>query len=117
VQGWESWSRLPAEQQRLYDLVGETGANGVVFVSGDRHAAFLYRQDGILPYPAYELTASSLNVSYSEATAEMDPVQVGAGYSKENYGSLDINWDAGTVTLAIHADDGATVGEATAHFR
>jgi len=117
VQGWESWSRLPAEQQRLYDLVGETGAEGVVFVSGDRHAAFLYRQDGILPYPAYELTASSLNVSYSEATAETDPVQVGAGYSKENFGSLEINWDAGTVTLAIHADDGATVGETTAQFR
>ena len=117
IHGWEAWSRLPAEQARLYRLIDETEANGVVFVSGDRHTAFLYRQEGVLPYPAYELTASSLNVSYADTTDETDPVQVGAGYPKENFGSLDINWDAGTVTLSIHADDGTTVEETTDQFR
>ena len=115
--GWESWSRLPAERERLYDLIKDTGADGVVFVSGDRHAAFLYRADDVLPYPAYEITASSFNASHRDSTDEMDVDQIGPGYSKENFGSLDINWPEGTVTLSIHASDGATVEEATDKFR
>jgi alkaline phosphatase D len=115
--GWEAWSRLPAERERLYSLINETGANGVVFVSGDRHTGFLYRADGVLSYPAYELTASSFNVSYRDTTDEMDAAQIGAGYPKENFGSLDINWTEGTVTLAIHASDGSTVEETTDKFR
>jgi alkaline phosphatase D len=117
VHGWEAWSRLPAEQQRLYSLINETGANGVVFVSGDRHTGFLYRKEGILPYPAFEITASSLNVSHATETDEKDESQVGAGYPPENFGSLDINWDEGSVTLSIHASDGATVEEITDTFR
>ncbi|MAB10570.1 alkaline phosphatase D family protein [Hyphomonas sp.] len=115
--GWEAWSRLPAERDRLYSLIRETGAQGVVFVSGDRHTGFLYRADDVLPYPAYELTASSFNKSYRDTTDEMDADQIGAGYAKENFGSLDINWTEGTVTLAIHASDGSTVEEATDKFR
>jgi alkaline phosphatase D len=117
VHGWEAWSRLPAERARLYGLINETGANGVVFVSGDRHAAYLYRAEDVLPYPAYEITASSFNVSYGDSTDEMDAAQIGAGYAKTNFGSLDINWTEGTVTLSIHASDGATVEEATDKFR
>ena len=115
--GWEAWSRLPEEQQRLYRLINETEANGVVFVSGDRHTAFLYREDGVLPYPVYEITASSLNVAFATETDETDPAQIGAGYPPENFGSLDIDWEAGTVTLAIHANDGAIVEETTDKFR
>jgi alkaline phosphatase D len=115
--GWEAWSRLPAERQRLYRLIRETGAQGVVFVSGDRHTGFLYKADDLLPYPVYELTASSFNKSYRDTTDEMDARQIGAVYPKENFGSLDINWDEGTVTLAIHASDGSTVEEATDKFR
>ncbi|MEH6808103.1 MAG: alkaline phosphatase D family protein [Hyphomonas oceanitis] len=116
-QGYESWSRLPLEQSRLYGLIGETGAKGVVFVSGDRHAAFLYRKEGVLDYPAYELTASSLNASFSDTTDEMDIAQIGAGYSPENFGAIDIDWETGTAALSIKADDGATVEETTVKFK
>ena len=116
-QGYESWSRLPLEQSRLFDLIGETDANGVVFVSGDRHAAFLYRKEGVLDYPAYELTASSLNASFSDTTDEMDSAQIGAGYSPENFGAIDIDWETGTAALSIKADDGATVQETTVKFK
>tara|TARA_R110000787_G_scaffold1326_15_gene4815 strand:- start:2336 stop:3505 length:1170 start_codon:yes stop_codon:yes gene_type:complete len=116
-QGYESWSRLPLEQSRLYSLIGETGANGVVFISGDRHAAFLYRKEGVLDYPAYELTASSLNASFSDTTDEMDSAQTGAGYSPENFGAIDIDWETGTAALSIKADDGATVQETTVKFK
>ena len=115
--GWESWSRLPAEQQRLYSLISETGANGVVFVSGDRHASFLYRSETALPYPAYELTASSLNVSFQDTTDEMDSAQVREGYSQDNYGAIGIDWAAGSVDLEIKNAAGETVRQTTAQFR
>ena len=109
--------RLPAEQHRLFDLIGETGAKGVVFVSGDRHTAFLYRSESALPYPAYELTASSLNVSFSEATPEQDTAQIGEGFPPENYGAIDIDWETGSVGLSIKNADGETVRQTTAQFR
>ena len=115
--GWEAWSRLPKEQERLYSLIDASHANGVVFVSGDRHTAFLYRKDGVLPYPAYELTASSVNVSFAETTEEMDSAQIGAGYPPENFGAIDIDWATGTAALSIKANDGATVRETSVKFK
>ncbi len=115
--GYEAWSRLPLEQQRLFRLIGETGANGVVFVSGDRHTAFLYRSDTALPYPVHELTASSVNVSFATTSAELDTAQLGEGYPPENFGAIDIDWTGGTVRLAIKSNTGETVREATAAFR
>ncbi|WP_291205321.1 alkaline phosphatase D family protein [Hyphomonas sp.] len=117
VHGYEAWSILPIEQQRLYRLVRETEAKGVVFVSGDRHSGFLYTSNTALPYPVSEITASSLNVSFAATTEETDTVQVGAGYPPENYGAIGIDWTAGTVSLAIHANSGERVRELTASFR
>lgn len=115
--GWESWSRLPLEQERLYSLINETEANGVVFVSGDRHAAFLYRKEGVMSYSAYELTASSINASFSETTEEMDSAQIAAGYPPENFGAIEIDWETGTAALSIKANDGATVRETSVKFK
>lgn len=115
--GFEAWSRLPAEQQRLYRLIRETEANGVVFVSGDRHTGFLYRDEAALDYPAVEITASSLNVSFATTTAEKDRAQIGDGYPPENYGSIGIDWQAGKVSLAVHSNSGEVVLETAAAFR
>lgn len=115
--GFEAWSRLPAEQERLYRLVGETEAEGVVFVSGDRHTAFLYKDEAALPYPAYEITASSMNVAFAETSSEADRAQVGAGYAPNNFGAIEIDWESGTVRLAIKSDTGETMNEAVAPFR
>ncbi|MCB0587175.1 MAG: alkaline phosphatase family protein, partial [Phaeodactylibacter sp.] len=35
--GWESWTNVPHERQRMIDLIKKTKANGVVFISGDVH--------------------------------------------------------------------------------
>lgn len=115
--GFEAWATMPLEQQRLYRLVRETEAEGVVFVSGDRHTGFLYKDDAALPYPAHEITASSLNVAFAETTAEVDRAQVGEGYPPENFGAIGIDWTAGTVSLEIKANTGETVRQMTAAFR
>jgi alkaline phosphatase D len=115
--GFEAWATMPMEQQRLYQVVRETEAKGVVFVSGDRHTAFLYKDDAALPYPAYEITASSMNVSFAETSSEMDRAQLGEGYPPENYGAIGIDWTAGTVSLEVKSNAGETVRAVTASFR
>lgn len=111
VHGWEAWSQMPEERQHLFDLIEKTNATGVVFLSGDRHTAFIYEEDGVLPYAAHELTASSLNVSFATESEEMDARQVDAGFAPENYGAVDIDWTAKTITLSIKDNAGTTVRE------
>ncbi|MCF6329853.1 MAG: alkaline phosphatase family protein [Henriciella sp.] len=109
VHGWEAWSAMPAERQHLFDLIQRTGANGVVFLSGDRHAAYIYEEDGVLPYQAHELTASSVNVSFASQLSEMDARQVGAAYAPENYGAIEIDWDARRLSLLVKDESGLTI--------
>jgi alkaline phosphatase D len=104
--GFEHWANMPDERDRLMDLIRSTGANGVVFVSGDRHSAFLYRKTGFAEYPLHELTASALNLSFRDETAERDSAQLGQGVAAENFGAVNIDWDAGTVTLEILSNGG-----------
>ncbi|MCI4645077.1 MAG: alkaline phosphatase family protein [Hyphomonadaceae bacterium] len=104
--GYEHWDNLPAERDRLIDLIDSTGARGVVLVSGDRHAAFMYRKDGLVDYPLYELTTSSLNASFREETPEMDSAQIGPGVSLENFGAVDIDWETEEVTFQILSNQG-----------
>jgi len=54
--GQETWSNLPGERRRMIDLIAKTQANGVIFVSGDRHWADLSVQTEGVPYPLFALT-------------------------------------------------------------
>lgn len=116
VHGWEAWSTMPDERQRLFDLIKKTEAAGVVFLSGDRHTSFVYEEDGVLPYGANELTSSSLNVSFQDESDEVDARQIGAGFAPENYGAVEIDWDAKSVTLKLKDNAGATVRVNTFSF-
>ena len=111
VHGWESWDKLPAERERLFELVRESDAGGVVFLSGDRHTGFIYEEQGVLPYEANELTASSLNVAFAEESPEMDPRQVGAPFPPENYGEVEIDWQGRQLSLLLKNSEGETVRE------
>ena len=44
--GFERWGNLPLERQKLFDLIAESGASDVVFLSGDRHFGALYHRPG-----------------------------------------------------------------------
>lgn len=114
--GWEAWSTLPDERQRLFDMVDKSGAKGVVFVSGDRHSSFLYKDNSVLDYPALELTASSLNVSFATETSERDARQIGSGYPPENFGEVAIDWAGRRLSLKLRDNGGALVRETSASF-
>jgi len=109
--GWERWGNLPAERARLYRLVEESEAKGVVILSGDRHRGALYRRHGVAGYPVYEITASSLNrpSHADQAMDEYGPHQLTAMYAPENFGLLTVDWETGTLDLALKGIDGARV--------
>lgn len=114
--GFEAWATMPEERARLYSLIEKTNASGVVFLSGDRHTAFIYEEDGVLPYSANELTSSSLNVSFRDEADELDERQVGAGFAPENYGMVEIDWNAKMLSLKIKDNAGSTVRENVVSF-
>ena len=108
--GWEGWCNFPAERQRLFNLIGETRASGVVFLSGDRHIAALYRELAGAPYPLLEVTSSGLTQSFA-SNREAGPNRLGDVYGQPNFGGIDIDWAQRTVQLSIRSVTGAIVRE------
>ncbi|MGI9452264.1 MAG: alkaline phosphatase D family protein [Geminicoccaceae bacterium] len=106
--GYERWGNIPRERQKLFTLMTETGASSVVFLSGDRHIGGLYRQTDDVPYPLYEITSSGINRAYLSAD-EPGPLRLGDLYRHENFGSIDIDWAMGMVTLAVRDMSGQPV--------
>lgn len=107
--GYEAWHTLPRERARFFRLINQTGAKGVVILSGDRHMAALYRQTGLVDYPIVELTASALNRTIRPTNDEMSSQQIGPAYALNNSGLLDIDWAAKSLRLSIRNEQGAEV--------
>ena len=105
--GFERWGNLPRERRRLLDLIAETGAAGVVLVSGDRHIGALYRLAEGVPYELYEITSSGLNMAYAH-NRDIGPLRLGEVYGQDNFGTIDIDWQAGDVTLSVRGMTGET---------
>jgi alkaline phosphatase D len=104
--GWECWGNFPLERQRLYRLVARIGAEGVVFLSGDRHIGALYREAGGTPYPFFEMTSSGITHTWREA-AEAGPNRLGELLTDLHYGVVDLDWEAQTLKLALNDMQGA----------
>ncbi|MFM7183146.1 MAG: alkaline phosphatase D family protein [Planctomycetota bacterium] len=118
---WEHWGNFPAERARVLRLIRESGAGGVMFVSGDRHAAEISRIPAgpeAAGYPLYDLTASSLNQPLPAGMSrDPNPLRLGPHQREVNFGTIDIEWLEGagpepagaTITLGIRDLAGAIV--------
>jgi alkaline phosphatase D len=109
--GWEAWRTMPHERDRLYETIETSGAEGVVIVSGDRHSSGLYVRDDVTSYPLYEITSSSLNLSFAEENNEPGPHRIGEMYAPANFGVVGMDWEAGEISLQIRDEEGETVRE------
>jgi len=112
--GQETWSNLPHERQRLFDLIARTGASGALVISGDRHWSELSMTTDKTPYPIYDLTSSSFNQLHSRGTPTENRYRAEpTTYHKENFGSIQIDWgvDDPQVTLRVQDHGGETVIE------
>jgi len=113
---WEAWETLPREQQRFYQTIRDSGARGVVLVSGDRHIAGIYAQDGPLNHRAFEMTTSSLNLSFRQTSEERSSNQIGDMYAPVNFGTVRIDWDGQRLALEVNGLDGTAVREQAIAF-
>ena len=93
--GWETWGNMPHERDRLYALIGNTRANGVIILSGDRHLTEISVDTGQLgatpPYPIWDFTASGMTDKYYPVTEE-NTFRVGGVYRQSHFGTVDIEW-------------------------
>ncbi len=114
--GSEMWGNFPAERQRLFKLLRETHATGVVLFSGDRHLSEISRlaadhADGI-GYPLFDVTTSSLNVPSGNKTKagvrfanEINSYRVGLTYFDTNFGTMDVDWTQSDPVLRLQVRD------------
>lgn len=92
---FEKWANLPLERERMLNLIAETGADGVLFLSGDRHLAEL----SILPesaagYPIYDLTSSGMTQGSTRRRAlEENRWRAGTMNYGNNFGAVIVDWD------------------------
>jgi alkaline phosphatase D len=112
---FEGWTNFPAERTRLLDLLGKRSASGLVILTGDRHAAGVYKAEH-KGETFWELTSSSLNLSFGSDTEaasarEPDPARVSKLFPVENYGTLDIDWKAKRLTMRLKGNTSAVLAE------
>jgi alkaline phosphatase D len=104
--GSEKWMNLPRERERLFRLIKETGAGGVLFISGDRHLAELSMMDGGVGYPLYDLTSSGLNAgSKSWRRYEVNRHRVGTMNWGDNFGMIEIDWEREDPQIRLQVRD------------
>jgi len=107
--GWEMWGHFPSERHRLFDLIAETKADGVVFLSGDMHFAEIYRTSQTV-YPLYDITASGLDTVWKKLGKSRGPADyehVGESLLDENFGSIEIDWRGDpSIRLQVRNDQG-----------
>lgn len=97
--GWESWTNLPSEQERMISLIRKTRANGVLFISGDVHWAEISARPVPGGYPLYDVTASGLTEDWD--TIEPNRYRVGGAVRENHFGLIEINWKDRELALKV----------------
>jgi len=108
--GMDEWGNFPLERKKLFDLIGSTGAKGIILLSGNVHFAELSKSyaDG---YPLFELTSSGMthvNKIYAKAA---NGYRIAGPYVDRNFGLIEINWEmkpSPLITLKVISEDGNT---------
>ena len=86
----------------MVDLVKETRANGVVFISGDVHWGELSILQTEGCYPLHDLTASGINRDWD--ILEENRNRYGNACMDHHFGMIEIDWAAKepSVSLRVH---------------
>lgn len=106
--GMDEWGNFPLERQKLFDIIQEIRAEGVILVSGNVHFGELSKAEGG-PYLLYELTSSGMthiNQTYAQAPNRQ---RVSGPITDKNFGLIEIDWEAqGSpgIALMIINDEG-----------
>jgi len=111
--GMDEWGNYPLERQRLFDLIAESRAAGVVILSGNAHFAEISTIE-VGTTRIVDITSSGLT-HVNETYAKAPNGHRSAGpFADLNFGLVEVDWDAEDgpiVRLAIGDVDGNLVIE------
>jgi alkaline phosphatase D len=104
---FEKWGNFPRERRRLFEEIAQSGAGGVVLISGDRHFAEISRLDGdAIGYPLYEVTSSGMNSAGKRRASEPNPYRVSRdNFRQENFGVIEVDWSLADPQLRLQIRD------------
>lgn len=114
--GSEKWGNFPRERERLFKVIGESKAQGVILISGDRHLSEISRLPASAKlgttYPLYDITSSSLNQPSGNLTStgarwknEVNRYRVGLEFFETNFGMITIDWTQADPLLRLQVRD------------
>jgi alkaline phosphatase D len=108
--GWEHWGNFPRERERLFKLITDTHASGIVIISGDRHSAEISAHNPGVGYTLVDVTSSSLNRP-AKWHNELNRYRLGTKYVESNFGTIFIDWDVAdpTIRLQVRGEEGNVV--------
>lgn len=101
--GWETWANFPLEQQRMFDLIRDVKASGVLFISGDVHYAELSMQQKPGLYPIYDMTSSG--ITQVQPKPRSNQFRLGDPINTRNFGRIDIDWSKADPIILIRGFD------------
>ena len=101
--GWESWTNLPSEQKKMIDLIRETRANGVIFVSGDVHWGEISVRHPANLYPLHDVTASGLTEDWHKI--EPNKFRLGEAVAENHFGMLEFDWSSDSPRVSMKIID------------
>jgi alkaline phosphatase D len=105
---FEKWQNFPNERKRFFDLMEETGSNGVILLSGDRHIAEISKLEiEGMRNPIYDVTSSGLTHTWKTYREEPNQHRVGNLIAQLNFGLLHFDWqkDLVNVTMEVRGED------------
>ena len=105
---FEKWANFPKCKARMLKLIHDTGARGVIFLSGDRHNGEISCQKGSeAGYPIYDFTSSGLT-EVSSIREEENHDRIGSLVNGQNFGVIQINWSLADpmITGELRRSDG-----------
>lgn len=88
--GWESWTNVPHERQRMIDLIRTTKANGVFFISGDVHWGEISRLQAPGMYPLHDVTSSGITQTWD--IIEPNENRLGEAIAQNNVGLIEFTF-------------------------
>ena len=113
----ECFARMPEERQRIIDLITKNDIKGVLFVSGDIHAAELSKLERSGTYPLYEFTSSSLTAGANKDIEQQSNAYrvPGTAVGKHNFGLISVSGPAKqrVLTLSVHDINGNEIWQRT----
>lgn len=101
----EKWMDWPRDRKLLFDMINDTEADGILFISGDLYQAELSLIGDNVPFPLYDLTSSPMNMKAGEPAAEINRRGISDVVRDNNFGLITIDWNQPDPIVTLEVRD------------